>query len=375
MIRWLLNVALLSGKELRSLLRDVVLMVLIAFVFTIGVYSTAKGIKAEVSNASVAILDGDHSDLSRRLRHAIRPPYFKTPVDIARADIAAALDRGKYIFIIEIPPRFETDVLAGRSPAVQLLVDATAMTQAGLGTADLQEIFNKEVLDWLDIRGIESSMPALADLRLQYNPNAESAWHTSVMQIVANITLMAVVLVGAAVIREREHGTIEHLLVMPVRASEIAAAKILTNGLIILVVALLSLWLVVHRYLGVPIAGSVPLFALGTLIYLFSATSAGVYLATLAPSMPQFGLFAVTVYAITYLLSGAATSVASMPLWLQSVVQFLPTTQYVSFSQEILYRAAGLDAVWPQIALMCISGALFLALALARFRSMLARQT
>ncbi len=374
-MRWFLNVALLSGKELRSLLRDVALMVLVTFFFTAGVYSVAKGVKAEVSNASVAILDGDHSDLSRRLRHAIRPPYFQTPVDIARPDIATALDRGKYIFIIEIPPRFETDVLAGRTPTVQLLVDATAMTQAGLGTADLQEIFNKEVLDWLDIRGIESSMPARVDMRLQYNPNAENPWYTSVMQIVTNITLMSIVLVGAAVIREREHGTIEHLLVMPVRASEIATAKILTNGLMILVVALLSLWLVVNRYLGVPIAGSVPFFALGTLIYLFSATSAGVYLATLAPSMPQFGLLAVPIYAIAYLLSGAATPVESMPLWLQSLVHFLPTTQFVSFSQAVLYRAAGPEAVWRQIAGMCVSGALFLALALARFRSMLARQT
>ena len=374
-MRWFLNVALLSGKESRSLLRDVALMVLVAFFFTIGIYSVAKGVKAEVSNASVAILDGDHSDLSRRLRHAIRPPYFQTPVDIARPDIATALDRGKYIFVIEIPPRFETDVLAGRTPTVQLLVDATAMTQAGLGTADLQDIFNKEVLDWLDIRGIESSMPARADLRLQYNPNAENPWYTSVMQIVSNITLMSIILVGAAVIREREHGTIEHLLVMPVRASEIATAKILTNGLVILVVALLSLWLVVNRYLGVPIAGSVPFFALGTLIYLFSATSAGVYLATLAPSMPQFGLLAVPIYAIAYLLSGAATPVESMPLWLQSLVHFLPTTQFVSFSQAVLYRAAGPEAVWRQIAGMCISGALFLALALARFRSMLARQT
>jgi ABC-2 type transport system permease protein len=375
MMRWLINVALLSGKELRSLLRDPALMVLVAFFFTVAVYSVAKGVKAEVSNASVAILDGDHSDLSRRLRHAIHPPYFKTPVDIARPEIATALDRGKYIFVVEIPPRFEADVLAGRSPTLQVLVDATAMTQAGLGTADLQEIFNKEALDWLNIRGIESSLPARADVRLQYNPNADNPWYTSVMQIVTNVTLMCIILVGAAVIREREHGTIEHLLVMPVRASEIATAKILTNGLVILVAALLSLWLVVNRFLGVPIAGSVPLFTAGTLIYLFSSTSAGVYLATLAPSMPQFGLLAVPVYTISYLLSGAATPVESMPLWLQSIVHFLPTTQFVSFSQAVLYRAAGLDAVWHQVLGMAISGGLFLALALSRFRSMLARQT
>jgi ABC-2 type transport system permease protein len=375
MSRWLLNVALLARKELNSLLRDVALMALIVFCFTLAVYSVAKGVKAEVSNASVAILDGDHSDLSRRLRNAIRPPYFNTPVDIARPDVAAALDRGKYIFVVEIPPRFQTDTLAGRTPAVQLLVDATAMTQAGLGTADLQEIFTTEVLDWLNIRGIEARAPSRVALRLQYNPNAENPWYTSVMQIVTNITVLSIILVGAAVIREREHGTIEHLLVMPVTASEIAVAKILTNGLVILAVALLSLWLVVHRGLGVPIAGSVPFFTLGALLYLFSVTSLGVWLATLAPSMPQFGLLVVPVYAISYLLSGAATPVESMPAALQSVVHFLPTTQFVSFSQAVLYRAAGLDAVWPQLAGMCISGALFLALALARFRSMLAKQS
>jgi len=375
MMRWLLNVWLLSGKELRSLLRDIALMVIVVFFFTVSVYSVAKGVKAEVSNASVAILDGDHSDLSRRLRHAINPPYFKTPVDIARGDIGAALDQGKYIFVIEIPPRFETDVLANRVPAVQLLVDATAMTQAGLGTADLQQIFNTEVLDWLNIRGIESKMPTGADLRLQYNPNAESSWWTSVMQIVMDVTILSIVLVGAAVIREREHGTIEHLLVMPVRASEIATAKILTNGLTILVISLLSLWLVVHRFLGVPIAGSVPFFVLGSVLYLFSATSAGMYMATLAPSMPQFGLLTVPVYAISHLLSGAATSLESMPLALQHITQFLPTTQYVSFSKAVLYHGAGPSAVWREIAVMSLSGALFLALALGRFRSMLARQS
>jgi ABC-2 type transport system permease protein len=365
MNRWLLNVILLSRKELHSLLSDVALMVLIVFAFTVGIYSVAKGVKAEVSNASVAFLDGDHSDLSRRLRHAIRPPYFNNPVDIARPDIAAALDRGKYIFVIEIPPRFETDVLAGRTPAVQLLVDATAMTQAGLGTSDLQEIFNTELLDFLNIRGGESIMPSRMNLRLQFNPNAENPWYTSVMQIVTNIIVLSIILVGAAVIREREHGTIEHLLVMPVRASEIAVAKIVTNGLVILVVALLSLWLVVHRGLGVPISGSVPLFTLGAFVFLFSVTSLGVWLATLAPSMPQFGLLAVPVYAISYLLSGAATPVESMPAAVQAVVRFLPTTQFVSFSQAVLYRAAG----------VAISGVLFLALALARFRSMLARQS
>ncbi len=374
MTRWLLNVALLSGKELRSLLKDVTLMALIVFAFTAAINLMAEGVKAEVSHASVAVIDGDHSELSRRLRDAIRPPYFTTPEDIERADVADAMNRGRYIFVIEIPPRFEADVLADRRPAIQVLVDATAMTQAGLGAGYLNEIFVVEALDFLHARGVEASLPIKVASRVEFNPNADSFWFTSAMQIVVNLTVLSIILVGAAVIREREHGTIEHLLVMPVRASEIAMAKIFTNGLVILVAAMLSLWLVVHGWLGVPLSGSIGLFAFGALLYLFSVTSLGMWLATLAPTMPQFGLLAVPVYAIAYMLSGAATPVESMPVPIQDVVKFSPTTQFVAMTQAILYRGAGLDVVWPQLAVVTASGGLFLTLALLRFRSMLARQ-
>jgi ABC-2 type transport system permease protein len=374
MLQWITNVTLLCGKELRSLLKDLTLMALIAFAFTAAIYSVAKGVKTEVSNASVAFVDADHSELSRLLRYAIRPPAFKAPQVVSRGEAADSMDQGSYIFVIEIPPRFEADVLAGRTPAIQLLVDATAMTQAGLGTEYLDEILMSEVLNFLHARGIEENLPIKVASRLYSNPDADSAWFTSVMQIVTNITILSIILVGTAVIREREHGTIEHLLVMPVRASEIAMAKIVTNGLFILLAAMLSLWLVVHCGLGVPISGSVALFTAGAFLYLFSVTSLGMWLATLAPSMPQFGLLSVPVYAIAYLLSGAATPVASMPRLVQGVAQLLPTTQFVSMTQAVLYRDAGLPVVWPQLLIIAISGGIFLILALSRFRSMLERQ-
>ncbi|CAM2139745.1 MULTISPECIES: ABC transporter permease [Paraburkholderia] len=374
MLQWFRNVARLAHKEIFSLFGDATLMALIAFAFTFAVYSVAKGIKAEVSNASVAIVDADHSELSRQLRAAIQPPYFRPPVDVELRDIDAALDRGTYIFAIEIPPRFEADVLAGRAPSVQVLVDATAMTQAGLGTAYLQQIFVAETLAFLHARNAQAQLPAQAVVHVLFNPNTESYWFTSSMQIVVNITVLSIILVGAAVIREREHGTIEHLLVMPVRASEIAVAKILANGLVIFVVSLLSLVLVVNLWLRVPLEGSLGLFALSTALYLFSVTALGMWLATLAPAMPQFGLLAVPTYAVAYLLSGAATPVQSMPVAMQPFVKLLPTTQFVSLTQAILFRGAGLDIVWPQLAGVSAAGALFLLLALARFRSMLAQQ-
>jgi ABC-2 type transport system permease protein len=257
---------------------------------------------------------------------------------------------------------------------VQVQVDATAMTQARLGAIYFEQIFLAETAAWLRSRDLDALAPVSIQSRLHFNPNNESSWFTSVMQIVTNITILSIILVGAAVIREREHGTIEHLLVMPVRASEIAMGKILANGLVILVASMLSLWLVVHLGLGVPIAGSWLLFGAVMALYLFSTTALGMWLATLAPTMPQFGLLVVPVYAVAYLLSGAATPVESMPQALQYAVQVLPTTLFVALSQAVLYRGAGVQAIAPQIAGIAVCGVLFLGLALSRFRSMLARQ-
>ena len=374
MNQWFRNVIRLSRKELSSLLTDVILMFFIAFTLSAAVVSVARGVKAEVDNASVGIIDNDYSTLSMRLRDAILPPYFKPPQMITHDRIDGLMDRGDFIFVLDIPANFEKDLLAGRQPKVQLLVDATAMTQAGVGVFYFQQIFTQEILGFLRMHGIDSLLPVQPVIRLFYNPNTQSAWFTSVMHIVMTITILGIILVGAAVIREREHGTIEHLLVMPVRASEIACAKILTNAAVILAASLLSIALVAHWGLGVPIHGSWLLFAFGTALFLFSVTALGMLLATLAPNMPQFGLLASVVILVLYLLSGAATPLESMPTAMQTISQIFPTTQYVALAQNILFRGAGFSLVWPEFAAMAFMGVVFMTLALGKFRSMLAQQ-
>ncbi|MEE8662458.1 MAG: ABC transporter permease [Acetobacter sp.] len=373
-MRWLTNVALLSGKEFRSLVRDFILFGLILFAFSFAVVIVANGVKIDVSNATVAFIDEDHSALSRELRAGVLLPYFKTPVLTGRAAAMAGMDHGTYNFVIDIPPRFEADLLAGRTPTIQELIDATAMTQAGLGDVYLQRIFLSQISRSLHTPPQEQQLPFMTQSRIRFNPNSQSFWFTSVMQVVTDATVLSIILVGAAVIREREHGTIEHLLVLPVSASEIAVAKILSNGAVIFVASMASLWCVVHLWLGVPIAGSLLLFAGCLVIYLFSVTSLGMVLAIFAPTMPQFGLLAVPVYAIAYLLSGAATPIESMPDIMQMAVRVLPTTQFVKISQAILYRGAGIETIWPSVVSILCASTLFLALALLRFRSMLARQ-
>lgn len=375
MRRWVLNVFRLGLKEIMSLSRDVVMVVLIIYVFTIAVYAMATGIKTEVSNASVAIVDADRSTLSSRIRDALQPPYFRAPRDIDRSEVDALMDKGVYTFVLEIPSRFEADLLANRGPSIQLNVDATAVSQAAVGTAYIQEIIARETASFLHQHGVNQAVPIEPVIRALFNQNLEAVRFNASMDIINNVTMLGIILVGAAVMREREHGTIEHLLVMPVRPSEIAAAKIWANGLIILLAAGLSLHVVVQLVLQIPIIGSVELFLAGTAVYLFAVMSLGILLATIANSMPQFALLAIPVFVIMFLLSGTFTPFESMPPLLQDIMYAMPSTHFVKFSQSILYRGAGIDVVWVDLTIMAALGAAFLAAALSRFRTMLARQS
>jgi ABC-2 type transport system permease protein len=364
----LANIFWLGTKELRSFLRDFVLLGLVIYSFSLAIMAQAQSNSQEVHNASVAIVDEDHSELSRRIAHAFLPPYFQTPQPIAERDIVPLMNAGKYTFVIDIPPNFERDVLAGREPAIQLDVDATAMVQAGLGSDYARQIITTEIDNFLSQAEGTPASPVNLDVHIAFNPNAETSWFTSIMGIINSITMLAIVLAGAAVVREREHGTMDHLLVTPVTPFEIAMSKIWANGLVILVAAGLSLYLVVRGVLGIPIAGSIPLFLFGVAIYLFFATAIGVFLGTIARSMPQLGLLFLLVFLPMNMLSGSNTPLESMPSWLATIMQASPATHFVSFAQAILYRGAGFAAVWPQFLIVALVGGVFLGLALLRFR-------
>jgi ABC-2 type transport system permease protein len=371
MVRWLSNVFHLGVKEFASLASDTVLAIFIVYSFSFSVYSEATGIKTDVANAPIAIVDQDRSILSRRLHDALLQPYFRSPQLIDRSAVDRAMDEGVYPFVLDIPPHFEADVLHGRDPALQLNIDATAMTQAAVGGGYLTSIVQQETASYLHSHDVD--LPLQSMTRAFFNPNLEGVWYNAIDAVMENLTMLTILLVGAAVIRERERGTIEHLLVMPVRPHEIAAAKIWANVLVVVVAGTLSLLIVVEQILQVPIAGSIPLFVGGMAIYLFAISSLGMLLATIANTMPQFALLAIPVFLTLNMLSGGPSPLESMPEPLQVVIQVSPAMHFVKFTQSVLCRGAGIDVVWPHLAAIGVLGAAFLALALGRFRTMLAR--
>ncbi|MBP6346406.1 ABC transporter permease [Neisseriaceae bacterium CLB008] len=369
MLRNLANIYRLGVKELWSLLRDPMMLILIVYTFSMSVYTAATAMPETLHKAPIAIVNEDHSPLSERIAAAFYPPQFLPPALLTPSEVDPSMDEGRYTFVLNIPPNFQRDLLAGKHVEIQLNVDATRMSQAFTGNGYIQQIVMAEVNEFVARNRESMALPVDLALRARFNPTLNKTWFGALMQIINNVTMLSIILTGAALIREREHGTVEHLLVMPVTVTEIMLAKVWSMGLVVLMAAALSLQFVVQGLLNVPIEGSVALFLVGAALSLFATTSMGIYMATLARSMPQFGLLLMLTLLPLQMLSGGSTPRESMPEFVQNVMLAAPTTHFVNLGQAILYRGAGIDVVWkPFLALFVIGSVLFI-LALRRFRN------
>lgn len=358
----------LGIKELRALLRDPIMLFLIVYAFTFAIYTAATAMPETLHKAPIGIVDEDRSPLSTRIVDAFYPPHFLPPSLITHAEMDARMDAGLDTFAVTIPPGFQRDVLAGRPAAIQLNVDATRMSQAFTGSGYIQTIISAEVAAFLQGYRAKPAPKVDLALRARFNPELNKSWFGAVMKVIDNVTMLSIILTGAALLREREHGTVEHLLVMPVTPFEIMTSKVWAMALVVLIATAASLTFVVQGVINVPIEGSIPLFLVGAALHLFATTSLGIFLATIARSMPQFALLMMLVLLPLQILSGGTTPRESMPEIVQFVMLAAPNTHFVMLAQAILYRGAGLQVVWPQFVALMVIGSVFFGIALSRFR-------
>lgn len=365
------NILQLGIKELRGLVRDPMLLILIIYAFSLAVYTGATAMPETLNKATIAIVDEDRSPLSTRIVAAFYPPYFTMPSQITTTEMDRRMDGGLDTFALNIPPDFQRDLLAGRSPTIQLNIDATRMTQAFSGNGYIQSIVSGTVEEFITRYRPSDTVPVGLVLRARFNPELNNSWFAGVMNLIDNITMLSIILTGAALIREREHGTIEHLLVMPVTPFEIMVSKVWSMGLVVFTASSLSLVFVVQGALAIPIEGSLALFMLGTALHLFATTSMGIFLATVAGSMPQFGLLMMLILLPLQVLSGGMTPRESMPEIVQTIMLAAPNTHFVMLAQSILYRGAGLSVVWPQLLALIVIGTGLFTFSLRRLRKSL----
>lgn len=370
MLQSLKNIYRLGIKEIIGLCRDWLMLVLILYSFSVAIVVASKAQPDSLNKATIAIVDDDRSQLTQRISDAFMPPMFLPAKQIKQNEIDLSMDKGENTFVVVFPPNFEKDVMAGNKPEVQVNVDATRMTQAFTGSGYIQQIIQKEIQTYLAQGQVKPQAEFV--VRNRFNPNLTQAWFTSVMQLVNNITMLAIILTGAALIRERENGTLEHLLVMPVRTFEIMAAKVWSMMAVVLLASAFALVFVIRMFMQVPVEGSVLLFLAGVALHLFAATSLGIFLACMSQNMPQLGMLLILVFLPMQMLSGGSTPRESMPDWVQDVMLAAPTTHFVEFSQAILYRGAGIEVVWKPFLILFLIGVVLFVISLSKFRKSVA---
>jgi ABC-2 type transport system permease protein len=361
----------LVRKELSQLVRDRPILFFVVWAFTGAVYTGGHGISAEIHNYPLAVLDLSRSAASRELVSRFRAPYFKI-VGYPRSDaeLVRLLDGGRASLAIVIPPDFERR--AERSGArFQVISDGSQSTSATIAGAHIAGIAGGYGVELLERRlgaAGRGRLPQVdARIRVEYNPNLDETWFSGLLEVLNQVTMIAMLLAAAAMVREREHGTVEHLLVSPLRPAELFAAKVVPVVALVPLAALGSVFGIVHGVFETPIRGSVALFYAVTVVYVFAMASLGLAIATVARNLGQAMLLLLLVMYPMMLLSGAFTPPESLGSLMRYASLLSPARHYVDFGYQVLFKGNGLADVWPDIAGILALGVALFALSVRRF--------
>ncbi len=365
------RLAAMIRKETSQLVRDVPILLFVVWAFTGAVYTGGHGISTEIHNYPLVVLDLSRSPESRELISRFRGPYFKVVTYAGSdAELVSLIDGGRASVAVVIPPDFERR--AQRTGArFQVIVDGSQSTSATIAGAHIASIANGYSVELLDRRLVAAGgrpVPQVdARLRVEYNPNLAEGWFASLLEVLNQVTMIAMLLAAAAMVREREYGTIEHLLVSPLRPAELFAAKVVPVVALVPLASLGSVFGIVHGVFETPIRGSVGLFYAVSVIYVFAMASLGLAIATVARNLGQAMLLLLLVLYPMMLLSGAFTPPESMGPMMRYASLVSPVRHYVDFGYQVLFKGNGLAYVWPDIAGILVLGVALFTISVRRF--------
>ncbi|MAT65609.1 MAG: ABC transporter [Gammaproteobacteria bacterium] len=356
----------LTAKELLQLVRDPVLLAFMVYLFTFNLVLQGTSVSLQLTSASFLVHDADRSMASRELLYRLRPPYYRLEGEVAHPQMGLrALDRGEAMLLLDIPPDFEEKLRRGETTSVQLLIDGTHTVSGFLAANYAARIvgeYGQEIAmarEGLPGQRVDSMPVILDDQRVWFNPNQKDTWFMPISELLEAITILAILLPAAALVREKERGTIEQLLVAPLTALQIMIPKVLGMTIVILAGVTISLFTVLIPVFDIPVRGSLPLFYGVTTLYVVANAGLGLFAATLARNLAQIGLLTLLIVAPIILLSGLWTPPEAMPAWLRTATLFSPLRHYIDASYGILLKGAGLSLLWDSVlALAAIGGAI-----------------
>ena len=365
------RLAAMIRKEWSQLFRDVPILLFVVWAFTGAVYTGGHGIGSELRNYPTLVLDLSRGPASRELLSRFRAPYFKV-VGYAESDaeVVRWLDAGRASLAVVIPADFERRAQRG-SARFQVISDGSQSMSATIAGAHIASIAGRYGVELLEARlggAVRAGLPRVdARVRVEYNPNLVETWFSGLLEVLNQVTMIAMLLAAAAMVREREHGTLEHLLVSPLRPWELFAAKVVPVVALVPLAALGSVFGIVHGVFGTPIRGSVALFYAVSVVYVFAMASLGLAIAMVARNLGQAMLLLLLILYPMMLLSGAFTPPEAMGPLMRYAGLLSPVRHYVDFGYQVLFKGNGLAYVWPDVVGILALGVVLFGISVRRF--------
>lgn len=375
---WLRQMSVMTVKEFVQLTNDRALLIFILYSFTMNILMVGSAQSHDLQNANLVVHDADHSAASRDLIYRFRQPYFRFKGEVTDSNEGMRrVEAGQAMLFLDIPAHFSRSLQRGVQGAeVQLLVDTSTSTRGYLASsysASIGAEFNQDwVLQNLAQTDTTETVPVVDNrTRIRYNPTLNEAWYNTIAELLVMMTVCCLMLPAAALVREKERGTIEQLLVSPLTPFQIMFSKVLAMMTVLTAGAALSLFGIMGPVFGVPMRGSLWLFFALTALFAFTTAGLGLVLATFARNAAQVGMLVLLIIMPIIVLSGTFTPRDSMPAALNTIMTVSPLSHFIEIAYGILLRGAGLETTWGSILALVLLGGLFFGWGLRRFRCQL----
>lgn len=355
----------LLKKELLHILRDRGLIVFVLYAFILDVYIAAQGFNLIPEMVSINVYDEDKSYRSRELIDRIKPPAFREPRSIeSYREIDELLNESKTVLALVVPPDFEKNIYRNRA-SVQILVDGTQSSAAYLSSAYLNFIvkqysddFLKERLKLTKITGIP-----YVDVksRIFFNPDANDKLFEGINEFFLVITLIGMILPASILIREKEYGTIEQIMISPLNIRKLLFIKIIAATLFMLTMISISYEFVLKLWLGFCLKGTIIEFLMICLIYTFATSGLSFIIASIARRFSQIGLLTIAIFAPMLLLSGGWVPPESLPEWLRQLTVISPLKYFMDMGIGLLIRGASIKLIFHSMVKLIILATILMA--------------
>lgn len=368
------RIMLLMRKEFLQFLRNVPLIIIVLYCMTIDVMS-AGTVSMDIKNFPLAIYDMDHSEQVLGVIERLREPYFRIARVLEGEDeITELIESGEISVVVVFPHGFGKKLSSYQTAEMQVIMDGSLSGSAQLALGYISEIvqkYNGDILfsKWKVSPVTKTIVPYIeARRRYMFNPNLTDSWNFSMQEMFIDITLIGILLIATAMVNEKQFGTIEQLMVTPLKIHEIMIAKIVPMVVILLIGTFIAVFVTLRSIMEMPIAGSMIQFFFVTLIYVFTVAGMGMMISTISSNLSDTVLFSILILVPIMFLSGAFVPIESMPDWMQAIMHLSPLKYYIDLGSGIFMKGNSIFLMWRDMVMLIVLGSIWFAIGAIRFR-------